>query len=394
MVIGNGFDIAHELNTQYEDFIHFCSIVEDSFTNHQNDFLKQLRVELNKVFKKKSVSQKAEYYFSEIIKGSENYKFILSCKNNYWLSYVQKNKDFMGNKWSDFEFIIAEQIEILSYISNHFDSYTQNEEVIKTKYANRLTALYEMISAQNAPSFEDFQYRVDKVRQKLVKELDDLTWMLEIYLTRFLYRKSKTIELFELLPITKLISFNYTNTYSKMYHNQIVDSHYIHGIAVKDRPVEQNNMVFGIGTEIKNTSPDDKYNYVEYQKYYQRIIKKTGNTYTKWLNNKEQKYIYFFGHSLDSVDGDIIKNLIYSENSKIVIFYYDHKAMKFLVMNLVKILGKEDLIQFTNEEKIVFLKSDDIKGVKQFVELSNSSEINMKVNKRKVRSNKETVGIL
>ena len=30
-------------------------------------------------------------------------------------------------------------------------------------------------------------------------------------------------------------------------------------------------MVFGIGSEIKNVTDNDKYDYLEFQKYYQRI---------------------------------------------------------------------------------------------------------------------------
>lgn len=37
------------------------------------------------------------------------------------------------------------------------------------------------------------------------------------------------------------------------------------------------NLVFGIGDSIKDV--DNIYEYIEFQKYYQRIIKKTGNDY-------------------------------------------------------------------------------------------------------------------
>lgn len=84
--------------------------------------------------------------------------------------------------------------------------------------------------------------------------MEELTWLLEIYLTRFLNTKTKKIELFKYLPVTKLISFNYTDTYTRMYKKETNTVHYIHGFAAKDRIKEENNMVFGIGSEIKNVT--------------------------------------------------------------------------------------------------------------------------------------------
>ena len=46
--------------------------------------------------------------------------------------------------------------------------------------------------------------------------------------------KTKKIELFKYLPVTKLISFNYTDTYTRMY-KETNTVHYIHGFAAKDR---------------------------------------------------------------------------------------------------------------------------------------------------------------
>ena len=41
--------------------------------------------------------------------------------------------------------------------------------------------------------------------------------MLEIYLSKFLNRKSKTYKFFETLNIDYIINFNYTDTYNKLY---------------------------------------------------------------------------------------------------------------------------------------------------------------------------------
>ena len=45
LVIGNGFDIAHQLPTQYKDFLDFVQVKEDIFTGIQfavNEILRKI----------------------------------------------------------------------------------------------------------------------------------------------------------------------------------------------------------------------------------------------------------------------------------------------------------------------------------------------------------------
>ena len=115
-------------------------------------------------------------------------------------------------------------------------------------------------------------------------------------------------------------------------------------------------MVFGIGDSINED--DNNYEFIEFQKYYQRIIYKTGNNYAKWLDNNEIMNIFIFGHSVNEVDGDIIKRLITRKYTNIYIYYYDQPALNSIVANLTRILGKEMIIDYTNKNKIVFLVND------------------------------------
>ena len=137
LVIGNGFDIAHGFNTRYEDFINFCKTIatvyqgfKDNQFIYQNEYNDILKEKLDKVFKEKSVSAKAKKYFSNLTPTSETSQFIKACKENYWLTYVLKNKSMIGDKWSDLEYVIAKQIEILSYISNNLNWHTREETML------------------------------------------------------------------------------------------------------------------------------------------------------------------------------------------------------------------------------------------------------------------------
>lgn len=381
LVIGNGFDIAHKLNTRYENFIEFYQIVASvykSFNETQfeyNDkYLKQLKNELDRYFIKKSVSQKAVTYFSTLTLDSESYHVLQLCRTNYWLDYIQKNKNDFDEKWSDFEYMIAKQIEILAYMSNHIQWNCDDKTMMNTKYSTQLVELFHLITNDKVKNNYDFQLQMNCFKKRLIDELNHLIWLLEIYLTRFLNTVRKRHDLFQILPITKVISFNYTNTFSLLYNSQI-DVHYIHGFASFGQPEEYNNMVLGIGENIKNTTNDDKYDYIQFQKYYQRIIKKTGNDYTRWLNDREHFCIYIYGHSLDIVDADVIRKLIYCQHAKVIIFYYNQEALCSLVGNLAKILEKESLIQFTNEEKIIFIQANDIALIKEILRFQNAENM-------------------
>ncbi len=54
--------------------------------------------------------------------------------------------------------------------------------------------------------------------------------------------------------------------------------------------------------------------------------------------------IYIIGHFLDIIDKDILSSLINMKNTRNTIFYHNQEAFGNLIVNLVKILGKDELI--------------------------------------------------
>ena len=90
------------------------------------------------------------------------------------------------------------------------------------------------------------------------------------------------------------------------------------------------NIILGVTSDSGISSE-----YVEFEKYFQRITKQTRSNYKRWLESglgkKERIEITFFGHSLDATDGDVIKDMVMHEKSLITIFYYDNSAYKQIV---------------------------------------------------------------
>ena len=349
LVIGNGFDIAHGLYTKYIDFYNFCNAIKRVINDKREIAIRDdIKEELLRSEFMKSTANIINN--KKIVNDDILEKMINICKDNYWLNRIEEHNLSNDPHWCDIEGVIADEISNLAYVAKKYTGARVDNRALNE--SKEIVNLYReiMIYAQENQSFKTSVYLF---KEKLLSDLNDLTWMLEIYLSKFLNRKSKTYKFFETLNIDYMINFNYTDTYNKLYKKSI-PTHFIHG-KIRNNDKDAMNMVFGIGDRINE---DNNYEFIEFQKYYQRIIYKTGNDYTKWLDNNEIINIFIFGHSVNEVDGDIIKRLVSRSFTNIYIYYYDQQALNSIVANLTKILGKDTIIDYTNKNKIVFLVND------------------------------------
>lgn len=350
LVIGNGFDIAHGLYTKYIDFYNFCNAIKRVLNDKKDIAIREdIKEELLRSEFMKSTANIINN--KKIVNDDMLEKMINICKNNYWLNCIEERNLSNDPHWCDIEGVIADEISKLSYVAKKYDGARVNARALNE--SKEIINIYQHVMNYASKSYS-FKTSVCLFKEKLLSDLNDLTWMLEIYLSKFLNRKSKTYKFFETLNIDYIINFNYTDTYNKLYKKNI-PTHFIHG-KIRNNDKDAMNMVFGIGDSINED--DNNYEFIEFQKYYQRIIYKTGNNYAKWLDNNEIMNIFIFGHSVNEVDGDIIKRLITRKYTNIYIYYYDQPALNSIVANLTRILGKEMIIDYTDKNKIVFLVND------------------------------------
>ena len=149
------------------------------------------------------------------------------------------------------------------------------------------------------------------------------------------------------------MNFNYTYTYATVYGKQaLLQHHPIHG------EVKEENIVVGIPDEIF----PDTLDYVYFQKYFQRIQKKTGNFYKEWpvrpeystLENRPVQ-VFIMGHSLSKVDRGVLKDFFYESNVELIkIFYHNQSGYENQVINLVDMFGRDFVIEQTGKGRIVF----------------------------------------
>ena len=138
-------------------------------------------------------------------------------------------------------------------------------------------------------------------------------------------------------------------------------------------------MVFGIEDKENDINSD----LIPYQKYYQRVVKETGNKFEEFFKTRYKysnegvsksipKNIIIFGHSVDPLDKEIFQKCYKKEKNgkydyRFIFTYYDEDSKRSIIKNLAIILGKEKLIELTGTQKVVFVKSDDKDGMEELL---------------------------
>ncbi len=184
------------------------------------------------------------------------------------------------------------------------------------------------------------------------------------------------------LSIDSVLSFNYTMIPTDVYPSLAnKHTHYIHGRAKTDCLATDNNMVLGVNEYWEGPDKNTHTNFNLYKKFVQRIIKATGIDYKRALNymcsdnnkrkavleskNSESRYtnhIYIFGHSLDITDGEILREVIETEDADTTIFYRNKQQQANQIANLSKVLGQDYLLEhtFNTEPTIIFKQQADM----------------------------------
>lgn len=373
LILGNGFDLAHGLPTKYEDFLEFIDVYEEYKTILKpGEFIESAwRAE-------KGLRQDYLLYLGNLCdqKNKIFNRLTEMISDNVWINYFQSIRATMqleGREgWIDFE-------REISVIVQELDSF-HSEMVDNLKNGQKITFLtdygYEKLEKFFISGEEpDTLAEIASMKDRMLKDLDRLTRALEIYLNDFVnqQRVENTLPEIEKLKVDKVLSFNYTNTYERIYGtaNPSIAYAYIHGEAKIEHDKESGRLVLGIDEYLTGDDRNKNTEFIQFKKFFQRIYKKTGSEYIDWLkeygNNNfetnsgrpgERLNIYIFGHSLDVTDKDVLQRFILNEKdrmykkegaiTKTTIFYYDHNALGKQIANLVKVIGQDNLISMVH----------------------------------------------
>lgn len=382
LIIGNGFDLAHQLPTKYTDFLNFMKFINriESFHGTFKEFTKD-----NDKYKFSELNVNIQKYISEVIEDdskkntnivdiwnnrksaddkSDRVKHIermieLSSKN-IWFEWFQEQLNVHPN-WVDFESEISRVVQKVEKLIPLIP--LKIEKIARMPSYQRL--INKIIFAGKASDKDITLAEIETKKGKMLTDLNNLIRCFEIYLEDLV----KNIDISQLsldiynLNIDKILSFNYTNTYQKLYDPNVECAH-IHGKADINNDTKSNNMVLGIDDYLKGEEKFTNTNFIEFKKYYQRLIKGTNCDYKKWIDeiNQTKSFtkhnIYIFGHSLASTDRDVLLDFIENEKTIITIYYNNSNQYSEQICNLVHLIGPDKLNEWVHQAKpkIKFVK--------------------------------------
>ena len=375
LILGNGFDIAMGRKTKYTDFIEFEQRLFDRPESDLQAFLDSKNIDIDKY------------------------------KDNLYLKFINENKDTLGDNWSNLETMISQLSEAVMYCKENTDllySIGYNEPFLQhiernmlqlqkdrnycsKSYVGRL--FFSLFYEKGCIKLER-EVALDKLNNEFIRQLDLLVELLEIYLSYIDFLDFKVIEIkskptaldaISDLSNSSVLNFNYTNTSGYLFGTSEEKTHFIHGRIDLDGTFSRiNTMVFGIEDKENDVNSD----LIPYQKYYQRIVKETGNEFEEFFRQTIQfpdndfegyitsKNIIIFGHSVDPLDKEIFQKCFELAKKgdypyRFIFTYFDEPAKRSIIKNLAIILGKEKLIELTGKRNILFVKSDDKDGMKE-----------------------------
>lgn len=362
LVLGNGFDLAHGLPTRYTDFLAFIrefkeykhkykSQKEIGFDNNDVDYVKYF----TDLFKKASMDESLKLLIDELEQ---------LVVDNFWIDYFLQNAMYQKENWIDFESEISKIIqnidEGMQKRSDKFDDTISSldNKFLSDKFLNSQIDLTSKVINGRMIENKKSPITYNELILLLEKDLNKLIRALEIYLSDYVsgLKIEKKLSDIQELDIDHVLSFNYTDTYEKIYgKGKKIDYDYIHGRAKSDNTIDSNNMVLGIDEYLTDDRRNKDVEFIAFKKYYQRIYKQTGCEYKDWVdeiiefeNSKDYMHnLYIFGHSLDVTDRDILRDLILHDNVHTTIFYPDKKELGRKITNLVKVIGQDELIKRT-----------------------------------------------
>ena len=412
LIIGNGFDLAHGLPTKYIDFLEFVKVIRS--IDEQNIFNDAEKVDVmlcnNRkiIFEIKAMIAKR---FVACTLGKIEKELLSLIKSNIWINFFLQNPMYQRENWIDFESEICRFIKVVDYEMKGENFYGRIKES-SVKCFNDFILNNESQTDYLIYGKVIDQMTYQKLRDSLLNDLNRLTRALELYLCEF----AENMILVKALPdikeikFQKVLSFNYTNTYRKIYDpNGLAEYDYIHGKVDTNHSLTTNNMVLGIDEYLSEDRKDKDLELIAFKKYYQRIYKGSGCKYKEWLDQGKDQYhkyqenrnhyinmeryarmngneaealkwsreveildryddgnkiinTYILGHSLDVTDKDVIRNFIINDKVHTTIFYFSKDDLAAKVTNLVKIIGQDELIRRTsgNTKTIEFRLQQDI----------------------------------
>lgn len=198
LVIGNGFDLAHRLPTQYCDFLNFIKAFNNPGNDDYSSFIKEIK-------------EKNESLYLEIQSLIENNILI-----EYFLSIYEDRCKNGKNGWIDFESEISTIVKSLDEAKQYTrEEFAITNEPVKLKKGMALKLKPIMVTHEELVDnaiITEHPYEpccFDYIAENVLISLNRLTRLLEIYLYEYIEKKDCCYRLSDIKGITvdRILSF-------------------------------------------------------------------------------------------------------------------------------------------------------------------------------------------
>lgn len=375
LIIGNGFDLYHKLPTRYTDFLFLVRNWEEFYALYTEQLIKSPKMKSEAAHEQFSVSVN-EYgkLTEEALEDFANHAICLDNESmsilgdiisrNAWIKYFIET-GYSSEGWIDFEAEIEKLLVLVEEFCTHeiykcggkIMSQVINPTMYKAiKCVMKNSKVMPLnVGLYSKSDIEKIVYGDVKIQllAELKIELNDLIRALTIYMREFVgnIKVSCFSQQIKKLKNINLLNFNYTYTYKNIY-GEVNSNHQVHG------SLANSDIVLGV-----SDSAFDNLDYVYFQKYFQRIQKRTGAYYKTWIPKESTALedtpikVYIMGHSLGMTDKEILKDFFFGRYvSEIIIFYHSQHAYEQLVISLIDMFGKDFVIEQTGSERVKFVK--------------------------------------
>ena len=319
ILIGNGFDLAHGLETSYKHFMNaFWAKKAERFKSHRLNGISETYSHLNKESEYKDDDISVNYIRARL-NHSYNTKKLSEVGYEYFIKYITN--------------ILQQPIRDKYFINQFLEQITKKEEALKKwvdleeEYYDALKECYhekrkggvitlneEFLLVKNALE----SYLIDQSSKEIVKS-EEINQKIHFPLER-----DKDFLRKDILNIgyTLFLNFNYTNT-EKLYMTEEDKSIHIHG----ELGNPQNPIIFGYGDELDKIYPEiEQKNDNDLLQNIKSIKYLATRNYFELLRfiESNEYQIYVMGHSCGISDRTLLNTLFEHEHClSIRVFYHD-----------------------------------------------------------------------
>lgn len=368
IILGNGFDLSHNLKTKYSDFItNYYSNIKDStfkdellefcipgylfdsnhslkeMTEHMSDSLGLCTIMDSESRKSLHFNRKLgiilhNFLFYEISRKSES-KWV-----DIEVDYFNKLLKIIDNRNSNKKHEeITKLNQELDSIAKIFEQYLIDcvKPEIQTKYNSKTDKLFDNTIATSKSLFLEFLKEFNENYAKKLREEAEGSFL----------KKSGSVQFNE----TLILNFNYTNTAIELYNKHLWNFKVIniHG-TLKDL---NNPINLGFGDEMHRRYSDiEEANENEYLRLMKSFAYSNTDNYRQLFNFIESNdfQIQIMGHSCGISDRTLLNAVFENPNCKsIKVFYHKYEKQKDNYSDIVRSISRHFNKKLLMRNKIV-----------------------------------------